>query len=83
MNFAKHVRVREEKFGSVIFETLKEKVFVTNETGSDILRLLKEGKSPEEMVSILDDLYDVEPQEIIRDEVVNFIDSLRENNLLE
>ncbi len=83
MEFSKHVRVREEKFGSVIFETLKEKVFVTNETGSSILRLLKEGKSPEEIISILDELYDSEPQKVVRDEVTDFISSLRENNLLE
>ena len=83
MEFTKHVRVREEKFGSVIFETLKEKVFVTNETGSSILRLLKEGKSPEEIISILDESYDSEPQKVIRDEVTGFISSLRENNLLE
>lgn len=83
MNFAKHVRIREEKFGSVIFETLKEKVFVTNETGSDILRLLKEGKSPEEMVGILNELYDSESGDGIRDEVTDFINSLEENNLLE
>lgn len=83
MEFSKHVRVREEKFGSVIFETLKEKVFVTNETGSSILRLLKEGKSPEEIISILDELYDSEPQKVIRDEVTDFISSLKENNLLE
>ncbi len=83
MEFTKHVRVREEKFGSVIFETLKEKVFVTNETGSSILRLLKEGKSPEEIISILDELYDSEPQKVVRDEVTDFISSLRENNLLE
>lgn len=83
MEFTKHVRVREEKFGSVIFETLKEKVFVTNETGSSILKLLKEGKSPEEIISILDELYDSEPQKVVRDEVTDFISSLRENNLLE
>jgi hypothetical protein len=83
MEFTKHVRVREEKFGSVIFETLKEKVFVTNETGSSILRLLKEGKSPEEIINILDESYDSEPQKVVRDEVTDFISSLRENNLLE
>jgi len=73
MEFTKHVRVRDEKFGSVIFETLK----------GSILRLLKEGKSPEEIISILDELYESEPQKVIRDEVTDFISSLKENNLLE
>jgi hypothetical protein len=39
MQFEKHVKVRQEKFGSVMFETLREKIFVTNETGAEILRL--------------------------------------------
>ena len=44
MEFNKHVQVRKEKFGTVIFETLKEKVFVTNSTGSEIIERLKEKK---------------------------------------
>ncbi|MHC4788973.1 MAG: hypothetical protein ACYS8K_07190, partial [Planctomycetota bacterium] len=43
MQFAKHVKWRSEKFGGVIFETLNEKVYVTNETGNEVLRLIDEG----------------------------------------
>ena len=47
MGFEKHVKVRQERFGAVVFETLREKVFVTDETGAEILRLLEEKKEDE------------------------------------
>jgi hypothetical protein len=43
MEFPKHVKWRDEKFGAVIFDTLSEKVYVTNETGRNILRMIEEG----------------------------------------
>ena len=55
MNFTEYVKIREEKFGSVIFDTLKEKVFVTNDTGKDILNFLQQGYSIEEIINILDE----------------------------
>ena len=39
MDFTKYTKVRNEKFGAVVFDTLNEKVFVTNESGDEILRL--------------------------------------------
>ena len=50
MEFKKHVKIRDEKFGSVIFETLREKVYVTNETGSNILQLIKQGKDKQSII---------------------------------
>ncbi len=44
MNFTEHVKIRSEKFGTVIFETLTEKIFITNETGAEILQLIEQGK---------------------------------------
>ncbi|MFQ6083501.1 MAG: PqqD family protein [Candidatus Aminicenantia bacterium] len=81
MDFAKHVKIRKEKFGSVIFETLREKVFVTNTTGSDILRLIGEGKALNEIIEILSDEYNEDPANIDQ-EVVSFIDELKENDIL-
>lgn len=43
LQFAPHVKWRGEKFGAVIFDTLNEKVYVTNATGRDILSLLEQG----------------------------------------
>ncbi|MDP2938913.1 MAG: PqqD family protein [Candidatus Omnitrophota bacterium] len=81
MIFFEHVKIREEKFGAVVFETLKEKVFVTNETGKNILNLLKEGKSVEEIINSLADLYAVEPEDI-KDDVLGFVGLLKEKGIL-
>ncbi len=81
MEFEKHVRVRQEKFGAVVFETLREKVFVTNETGADILRLLEEGKETEKIISELAQKYNCN-QEIIRTDTNSLIAALEENKIL-
>ena len=44
MNFTEHVKIRNEKFGTVIFETLSEKIFITNGTGAKILELIGQGR---------------------------------------
>lgn len=81
MNFTEHVKIREEKFGSVVFETLKEKIFVTNGTGGQILNLLQKGHSPEEVVNILSADYGNEGGQLESD-VVNFIEQLKNNNII-
>jgi hypothetical protein len=81
MSFTEHVKIREEKFGAVVFETLKEKVFVTNETGKDILNLLKKGKTSEEIINSLADWYAVKPQDI-KDDVLDFVGLLKEKGIL-
>lgn len=81
MNFTKYVKIRKEKFGSVIFETLREKVFVTNTTGSDILRLIEEGKALNRIIEILSNEYTEDPANLSQ-EVVSFVDELKENDIL-
>lgn len=81
MNFVKHIKVREEKFGSVIFETLKEKVYVTNETGSDILQLIIEGEDKEGIVRSLCGSYPGNGDRIDK-EVSLFINQLKEKGLI-
>jgi hypothetical protein len=82
MEFTEHVKIREEKFGSVIFDTLREKVFVTNDTGGDILRLIKEGQSLEKIIDILANSYSTQPKDI-RDDTISFINQLKDNNIIE
>ncbi len=77
----KNVKIRPEKFGAVIFETLREKVFVTNEIGAEILRLMGANKEPEKIVTELIENYDDNP-EIIRKETQEFIMELQANNLV-
>lgn len=81
MEFNRNVQVREEKFGSVIFETLKEKVFVTNPTGAEIVRLLKEKKSADEIATKLAGTYDGGRDEI-RGDVNAFIAGLVQNGVI-
>lgn len=82
MIFSEHVKIREEKFGTIIFETLREKVFVTNRTGKDILNLLEKGYSIERIIETLADSYDVNPQEI-KGDITEFVDQLKDNSIVE
>ena len=80
MNFTEHVKIRNEKFGTVIFETLTEKIFITNETGSEILHLIEQGKDLSQIVDELQKNY-LENQEIEKD-AADFINCLKENNFI-
>lgn len=81
MKFGAHVQIREEKFGSVIFETLKEKVFVTNQTGAEILKLLRENKSQETIIEELSQKYGTDAA-ALRGDVTEFIDNMTRNEVL-
>ena len=81
MKFTDYVKIREEKFGVVIFDTLTEKVYVTNETAKEIISLLLAGKTEKEIIQILTDSYNGSTQEI-SDDTINFINELKKRNLL-
>lgn len=82
MEFTKHVQVREEKFGAVVFETLKEKVYVTNPTGADIVRLIGQKRSPEQIIAELARSYGTTPAAIAGD-VDAFIALLTQNGVIQ
>ena len=81
MDFAKYTKVRNEKFGAVIFDTLNEKVYVTNQSGDKILRLVADGLDLPAIVASLRDEYGEESPEMEAD-VAEFIDGLRSAGLL-
>tara|TARA_Y100000294_G_scaffold139170_1_gene132629 strand:+ start:318 stop:581 length:264 start_codon:yes stop_codon:yes gene_type:complete len=81
MEFAKHVKVRQEKFGAVVFETLREKVFVTNETGAEILSLLEEKEEPKEVTAELAKKYCVDSK-LIESDVNGLISILEEKGII-
>ncbi len=81
MNFTEHTKIRKEKFGTVLFDTLTEKIFITDQTGGEILRLIEEGKDLRDILSTLGDSYDGDKQMIEKD-VVEFIDQLKSNNII-
>lgn len=81
MKFNKHVQVRKEKFGTVIFETLKEKVYVTNQTGSDIVDLLKGGKDENTIIRELAAKYRTDSAAIAQD-IKDFINDMTSREVL-
>ena len=81
MNFTEHTKIRREKFGAVVFDTLTEKIFITDLVGGDILQLIEQGKDLPEILSVLGDDYDGDNQMVEKD-VVEFIDQLRSNNII-
>ncbi len=81
MNFTEHTKIRKEKFGTVVFDTLTEKIFITGEIGSEILQLIEQGKHLPEIVSELGEIFDGDSQSIEKD-VIEFTDQLKSNNII-
>ena len=81
MKFAEHAKIRKEKFGTVVFDTLTEKIFITDQIGGDILELIDQGKNLPEIVAALAESYDTDEQ-IIEKDVVEFADHLKSNNII-
>ncbi|MHC4587392.1 MAG: PqqD family protein [Planctomycetota bacterium] len=81
MNFTEHTKIRKEKFGTVVFDTLTEKIFITDLIGGDILQLIEQGKDLPEILSVLGDDYEGDNQMVEKD-VVEFIEQLRSNNII-
>ncbi|MCM8798262.1 MAG: PqqD family protein [Candidatus Omnitrophica bacterium] len=55
---------------------------MTNKSGKEILNLLNQGYSLEKIVDSLTDNYSATDRQIIKNDVVSFIEQLKENNLL-
>ncbi len=81
MNFTEHTKIRKEKFGTVVFDTLTEKIFITDQIGGEILQLVEQRKDLPEILSTLGDSYDGDKQMIEKD-VVEFIGQLKSNNIV-
>lgn len=81
MQFSEYVKIREEKFGTVIFDTLREKVFVANESGKEILDFLQRGCSTEEIIANLEKAYGPASSEI-KNDVNGFIAYLKDNSIV-
>jgi hypothetical protein len=81
MNFTEHTKIRKEKFGTVVFDTLTEKIFITDQTGGEILQLIEQGKDLPEILNVLGDGYDGDKQ-TIEEDVVDFTNQLKLNNII-
>ncbi len=81
MNFTEHTKIRKEKFGTVVFDTLTEKIFITDEIGSDILQLVDQGMDVPEIVSTLADSYDGDA-EVMEKDIAEFAEQLKSNKII-
>jgi hypothetical protein len=81
MEFEKHVKVRQEKFGAVVFETLREKVFVTNGTGSEIISSLKSHDQISDVIDALAERHNCSSEEI-KGDVEDFVIKLTEHGII-
>ncbi len=81
MNFTEHTKIRKEKFGTVVFDTLTEKIFITDQTGGEILQLIEQGKDLSEILNVLGDNYNGDERMIEKD-VLDFTDELKSNNII-
>ena len=81
MNLTEHTKVRKEKFGTVVFDTLTEKIFITDQIGSEILQLIKQGKDLPQIVNELSEVFEGD-KEMIENDVVEFTNQLKSNNII-
>ncbi len=81
MNFTEHTKIRKERFGTVVFDTLTEKIFITDEIGSEILQLVEQGMDVPDIVGTLADSYDGDP-EVIKKDIAEFAEQLKSNKII-
>ncbi len=81
MQFAEYVKLREEKFGAVVFDTLNEKVYITNESGKEILSLMGEGLDVAEIAKRLAHGFQ-EDSSAIQNDISEFVEGLQAAGLL-
>lgn len=81
MKFTEHTKRRKEKFGAVVFDTLTEKIFITDAVGGEILQLIEHQKDLAEIVAVLSESYDSDEQTIEKD-VIEFTDHLIAENII-
>ena len=79
MSKLQRLAISDEGF---IFDPETGNSFTVNQTGLFIIKLLKEGKSPEEVVEALTKEFEVSPEEAQRD-LIDFLEQLRLNGLWE
>lgn len=79
MSKLQRLAVNDEGF---IFDPETGNSYTVNKTGLFIIKLLKEGKSEEEIVKALSEKFDVSEEDARRD-LVDFIEQLRLYGLLE
>jgi hypothetical protein len=81
MNFTEHTKIRKEKFGTVVFDTLTEKIFITDEIGGEILKLIEQGNDLSEILNVLSNRYDGD-RKMIEKDTIEFVGQLQSSNII-
>ncbi len=81
MKFSDHTKIRKENFGTVVFDTLTEKIFVTDRIGGEILEPIAQGKDLPQIVSALAADYGCDA-ETIETDVLDFTGQLKVNKII-
>jgi hypothetical protein len=81
MNFTEHTKIRHEKFGTVVFDTLTEKIFITDGIGGSILRLIEQGRDFQQIVDELCEEFEGD-REAIEADVKEFTEQLKEGKII-
>ncbi len=76
-----NVKVRQEKFGTVIFDTMEDKVFVAKGTANRVLPLILSGKSIRDVAQLLAQEYEGDENEILQD-IEEFVRELLDKSLV-
>jgi len=76
-----NVKVRQERFGTVIFDTMEDRVFVAKGTANRVLPLILSGKSIGDAAKQLAQEYEGNENEILRD-IGEFVKQLLEKSLV-
>lgn len=82
MKLAKYVKFREEKFGSVLFETRSEKVYTLNFTATAVVREIQAGSDASAIPGQLKERFK-DDGGVIEREAAAFIAELRQKGLVE
>lgn len=78
----KQARIREEEFGAIVYDFVKEKAIAINQTGLAILRLLEERSyTLDELAEALSHQYKGDPP-VIRDHVAAFVKKMIDQGII-
>jgi hypothetical protein len=76
-----NVKLRQEKFGTVIFDTMEDKVFVAKGTANRVLPLILSGNSMRDAAKQLTQEYEGDESQILQD-IEEFVKELLDKSLV-
>jgi hypothetical protein len=81
MKLLPQIKIREERFGLLIFDKEREKFFITDEVGKNVLAAIESTTSIDEAVEQLSLQYEA-TGEVIKQDVISFIEEMIQAGLM-